>query len=374
MNICPKKAIVMTEDHEGFLYPSVKEALCIQCGMCEKVCPVSHPPKINEHWEYGAVVQNQRKDVLKESTSGGFIDALCEDVVVRQRGFVVGVAFDEDFLPVHKIAETAEQTVAFRNSKYAQSILGETFVKVKSLLQKEKTVLFIGTPCQVAGLKSYLQQDYTRLITVDLVCRSIPSPKLWKKYLEWQQNRYGSGIVSVACRRKTYGYHSGALEIEFTNGRRYAGSNRVDYFMKCFHSDLCSRPSCYHCSFKTVHRCSDFTVFDSWNPFAVTEGAVCDNDSGYSNVIVHTNRGKQMLEQLKQLDIVDADVEKMFVYTGGMERKSVTRKPEREELFGDLETLGFEKTMKKYVRVTVFDRMIETAKPLRYALKKAVRK
>lgn len=141
--------------------------------------------------------------------------------------------------------------------------MGNVFSQTKDLLEKDNWVVFVGTPCQVAGITMFLQKEYQKFITVDLVCRSIPSPKFWRKYLNWQENRYQSKIKKVTCRKKKYGYHSGALEIEFENAKHYAGSNRVDNYMKLFHQDICSRPSCYECNFKTKHRCSDYTVFDS---------------------------------------------------------------------------------------------------------------
>ena len=231
-------------------------------------------------------------------------------------------------------------------------------------------MIFVGTPCQVAGLKAFLQKDYEKLITVDLVCRSIPSPTLWRRYLDWQEKRYKSKIKKVACRKKTYGYHSGALEIEFENGKRYVGSNRIDYYMKSFHSDICSRYSCYNCNFKTKHRCSDFTVFDCWEPQTVATAQLCDNDCGFSNVIVHTDKGKDMLYSIKDIFINEADAEKMFCFTGGMESKSIDKKSERETFYKDVDDFGFCNGVKKYVKVSTLDFVIESLKPVKYFLKK----
>lgn len=369
MNVCPKAAIEMKEDFEGFLYPKLDKTKCINCGLCEKVCPIENPPRLNETVHRSVVSRNKDLKVLEESTSGGFMDALAEHVLSAYQGRVCGVAFDEEFMPVHEISKDCQEIKKFRNSKYAQSVLGDTFSQVKYLLQQENYVLFIGTPCQVAGLKSFLQKDYDTLITADLVCRSIPSPKLWKEYINWQEQRHKSKVVKVFCRKKTYGYHSGALEIEFANGRHYAGSNRVDYFMKCFHKDVCSRPSCYDCQFKTLHRCSDFTVFDSWKPEEIAVLADGDDDRGYSNVLVHSQKGKRILAQMKNVVVIDADLEKMMTFTGGMERTSVERKSGRADFYHSLANDGFHRTAQKYAAVSMADRMIEGLKPLRYYLK-----
>lgn len=367
---CPQKAIDMVADSEGFLYPSVNVELCSDCGLCEKACPLVSSPKLPSEFAECVVARTTNEQVLNESTSGGFVDVLCQHVIQDCNGIAVGVAFDENFMPVHKAAYTYEEAKAFRNSKYAQSELGDIFSQVKTMLKENQTVLFIGTPCQVGGLKTYLRTDYENLYTVDLVCRSIPSPKLWKAYLTWQEAKHKSKIKNISCRKKTYGYHSGALEIEFENGKRYAGSNRVDYYMKAFHKDICSRPSCYDCGFKTKHRCSDFTVFDCWKPHLVTNPAVVDDDKGYSNVLVHTQKGKELLSKLTDVSLYCSDSGKLFNVMGSMVEKSITPNAQRKDFYKDLAAKRFEKTVKKYVKVTLKDRLIEMVKPIRYRLNK----
>ncbi len=369
-NACPSSAIKMAPNGEGFDFPVIDGSLCIGCGLCEKVCPINNPPALYNEFVGGFIAQNEKQDVLLQSTSGGFIDALCECVLSDGSSTVFGVAFDNNFLPNHVAADSYEKAKAFRNSKYAQSNLGNTFSEIKGLLLNGKKVLFIGTPCQVGGLKAFLGKEYENLITVDLVCRSVPSPKLWRQYLDWQEKRYNSKIKSVSCRQKTYGYHSGTLEICFENGKKYRGSNRIDYYMKAFHSNKCSRLSCYDCGFKTKHRCSDFTVFDSWQPEKVSIDKLNDNDKGFSNVIVHSQKGMEVLKNINNIVLYKADVGKMFDFTGSMESTSITYMPERDVFYKDVENIGFEKGVKKHIKVTLKDKLIEAAKPLRYGLKK----
>lgn len=365
-NICPSSAIQMLPDEEGFSYPRINREQCMSCGLCEQVCPIIHKPDLPDMYIDCVVAQSVVDEVLNDCTSGGFIDALYQYVLEHLAGYVVGVAFNAQLLPEHVITNSYEQAKKFRNSKYAQSELDTIFRDVRSLLAKGRTVAFVGTPCQVAGLKSFLRKDYTNLITVDLVCRSIPSPKLWRQYLDWQEERHKAKIKRVSCRKKTYGYHSGTLEIDFIGRKHYAGSNRVDYFMKSFHHDICSRKSCYNCAFKTKHRCSDYTVFDSWNPRQVAFSDIADNDRGFSNVIVHTEMGKEVLSKIQNINCYPADPERMFQFTGGMESKSISYKKERDTFYPDLNLHGFYKTARKYVPVTWIDRTIELMKPLRY--------
>ena len=373
-SICPKGAIQMQPNMEGFSYPVVDLQRCVSCGLCEKACPILNKPAISQEYTRCVVARNSDNDVLAESTSGGFIDALVGYVLQSVNGYAVGVQYDENFLPTHVITNVYEEAAKFRNSKYAQSKLDYIFVRIKSLLAEGERVLFIGTPCQVAGLKSFLRRDYNNLLTVDLVCRSIPSPKLWRTYLDWQESRHHAKIKSVSCRRKTYGYHSGTLEITFENGKHYAGSNRVDLYMKSFHRDICSRYSCYDCQFKTQHRCSDFTVFDSWYPNQVTIGPMEDDDRGYSNVIVHTKKGRAVLEAMKGIQYLDADADKMFEFTGGMESKSIVCPDDRKTFYRQLDTNGFESAVKQYIKVTPLDHIIEALKPIRTILRQKFRK
>ena len=369
-NACEKMAITMTPSSEGFLYPKVNQTLCCECKKCEAVCPINNPPTLSEKFFGGFVAQSNSDEVLNQTTSGGFIDALYKYFTETVGGYAVGVSFDENFLPTHKIVKSYSDCIQFRNSKYAQSNLSDVFSKIKTLLLNDEKVLFVGTPCQVAGLKSFLNNDFENLITVDLVCRSVPSAKLWRSYLDWPEKGYNSKPIKVYCRKKTYGYHSGTLEILFENGKRYNGSNRVDYFMKAFHSDKCSRHSCYSCNFKTKHRCSDFTVFDSWQPEKVATQKICDNNKGFSNVVVHSAKGSQIITQIGGINLVNADVEKMFQFTGGMESNSVKKPADRNEFYNSIEKLGFEKGIKKHIKVTVKDRLIEKAKPIWYGVKK----
>ncbi len=373
LNACPVSAISMKPNNEGFLYPVVDESLCVNCNKCEKACPITNPPALAETFADCVIAQNSDDRVLDESTSGGFVDALCKYVLNDVGGYVAGVAYDDAFMPHHKIVDTYEKAKAFRNSKYAQSDLGDVFGRILSLLKDGQTVMFVGTPCQAAGLKSFVDKvdKYDgNLITVDLVCRSIPSPKLWREYLNWQEASHGAEIKQVVCRKKTYGYHSGALEIDFKNGKHYSGSNRVDYYMKSFHKDICSRRSCYDCQFKTRHRCSDFTVFDSWRPQEVTSPAVIDNDRGFSNVLVHTSKGKDILLGMKDVHLYSADPDKLLSGMGSMIDTSIKFKKERDSFYADLDEYGFHKTVKRYTHVGIKDRVIELLKPAYYIIKK----
>lgn len=235
--VCPKKCISMEPDDEGFLYPVVNEKICIQCGLCEKVCPVKHPAPNEEYTRQARILRCKDEQVLAFSTSGGLFVPLSK-YILSQGGVVCAAGYDECFNVLHQIIEPEmwnEKTYQrFVGSKYVQSDMGESFRKIKIILEEKRKVLFWGTPCQVNGLKTYLHKKYENLITVDLVCHGTPSPKLWRKYLDYQVERYGSGIKEISFRNKKYGYHAGRMRIVFNNGKEYFASSKSDYMLKSF--------------------------------------------------------------------------------------------------------------------------------------------
>ncbi len=361
-NVCPKQCIKMVPDYEGFLYPEVDNSRCVNCESCNQICPILGEAKISPILPVSFAVQNRNIETLLASTSGGFFEVLCKYTILKG-GCAVGVAFDENFKVVHKIANTLDEAQAFMGSKYVQSDLSDIFSIVKKMLNEGKFMTFSGTPCQVVGLKSYLQSDYENLITVDLICRSIPSPKFWMKYLDFQRKQYHSEIKSVQCRNKTYGYHNGSLVIQFADGRKYSGSNRVDLYAKSFHQDVCSRLSCYACKFKTISRWSDFTISDCWHPEELVDG-LGDNNKGYTNVFIHSRKGIELFNtKLKDsFESHQTKLSKALKFTGEMAEKSIKKPKKRENFYRLLDELPFDAAVHKFVKVSVKDKVIEKIK------------
>lgn len=182
VQICPKGCMCMVEDTEGFLYPQVDKSVCVNCGLCEKVCPVIHQNKSRTPLKVYAA-KNMDEEVRLKSSSGGIFTLLAESVIKRG-GVVFGAKFDDEWMVVHDYTDNIEGVAAFRGSKYVQSIIGNAYRKVEQFLKSGRMVLFTGTPCQIAGLKKYLRKEYKKLLAVDLVCHGVPSPKVWQMYLE----------------------------------------------------------------------------------------------------------------------------------------------------------------------------------------------
>lgn len=178
---CPKQCIVMKEDEEGFLYPVVDKEVCIDCGLCEQVCPVLRQREEREPLEVYAAF-NKNEEVRMQSSSGGIFTALAEPII-KEGGVVFGARFNEDWEVVHDYVETVEGLSAFRGSKYVQSRIGCTFSQAEQFLKQGRKVLFSGTPCQIAGLKLFLRKEYENLLSVDFICHGVPSPGVWRQYL-----------------------------------------------------------------------------------------------------------------------------------------------------------------------------------------------
>lgn len=368
-NICPKDAIVMQPDEEGFLYPQVLADKCVECGLCEKVCPVANKICIDNRDPKTYVLRTKNEGVLRQSTSGGFVTPLAK-WVLKQGGVICAASYDQDFKVVHTILETPDEKklARIRGSKYVQSDLCDCYSRIKEYLKQERMVCFVGTTCQVNGLKTFLGKDYQGLLCVDLVCHGTPSPKLWDKYLAHQKEKYGAQISEIAFRNKTYGYHSGTMKIAFANGKTYYGSARVDYMLKSFFREIASRPICYQCPFKTLERCSDFTIYDCWHAAQLVAG-LKDDDKGYTNVIVQSEKGQDVLEQIKQnYEIYPADTHKAVELDGSMVLKSVVPHAKRAEYYQNLDQSTLPDHVQKFIPISSRDHLIERCKLTLYRL------
>lgn len=337
---CPKHCISLREDEEGFLYPEVEGTLCINCGLCEMVCPEIHQEKKKEPLAVYAA-KNKDEHVRMSSSSGGIFSALAESVL-RQGGLVFGACFDDSWEVVHHYAEDLENTLAFRGSKYVQSKIGNSFLKVESFLKAGRLVLFSGTPCQIAGLKSFLRKEYDNLLTIDVICHGVPSPGIWRKYLDEEIVRqcsrnslFPSGhfptknifVDEISFRNKNSGWKEYGFFLVFSsvdgNGDKHSFSLSTPYmenpFMKGFLADLFLRPSCYACPFKSGRSGSDITLGDFWGIQNVMPSL--DDDKGVSAVLVNTESGEKWINTLG-VDFWATEYEKVVAYNPALQQSA----------------------------------------------------
>ena len=296
-NVCPKNAISMKPDIEGFLYPIIEKKLCVDCGICEEVCPMLQEKSNIKDAEktikaFAFCSKNDEERWL--SSSGGVFSILSRYVLLRG-GVVFGAAFDE-FWGVHHISiKSVTDLSKLRGAKYVQSRIENTYKQAKDELSKGKLVLFSGTPCQVEGLNAYIGARMDNLILVDMICHGVPSPLIWNKYLDWKK-RTGD-IVAITFRKKNISWEKYSLEFDYMNSYQEAMLSNKDPYMKGFLQDLYLRPSCYCCSFKKRNRQSDFTIADFWG---IDEVVPKMNDhKGTSLVILHTDKAAGIFSQIE---------------------------------------------------------------------------
>ena len=366
-NICPQSCITMQPDFEGFLYPQVDEKDCIDCGLCKKVCPsLSGSDKNPIQATYA--VRHTVNDVLDNSTSGGAFTALAQDALA-QGGVVFGVGFSDDFRVIHMEVQGNPSALSiFRGSKYVQSTLGDTFQRVSRHLADDCFVLFSGTPCQVSGLKNYIGHDNPKLLTVEVICRGTPSPLLWDTYLNYQSDRYRSKPTAISFRKKTYGYHSGTMEILFENGTRYTGSARIDYMLKSYYSGIASRPSCYACPCKGVARAADISIFDCWHADSLVPNLQDDN-RGYTNIFLNTAKSLAAFKSASShLEHHLIDTQKAIDMDGVMICNFPPRHSERGLYYENLCSAGIKRSVATFLPVGLIDVLIERSKAALYRL------
>ena len=345
-NICPVQAIEMKEDEKGFKYPVINKDKCIKCNLCEKVCPILQKKKV-ENIPIAYAVKNKQDEIRKESSSGGVFSLLAEEIIEHQ-GVVFGVAFDENFRAKHICIENKKDIEKIRKSKYMQSSIGDTYKKVKEYLENGRQVLFTGTPCQIEGLKSYLQKEYENLYTQDIICHGVPSPKVHDKYLEYQKKlNQNNKIKDINHRDKTNGWRNYFVKINLENNFTYNQSHYKDLFIQAFLSNLVLRDSCYNCSFKKENRISDITLADFWGIENVLPQM--DDNKGTSLVIINSEKGKRLFEQIKQkTERTECDFHEAIKYNPSM-TKSVQMHRNRDKFFKYLENREFNKLVKKYI-------------------------
>ena len=336
---CPKQCITMVEDKEGFLYPKVNEELCIQCGLCEKVCV--ELSQYDNRTPLAAWAAKNNDEHIREKSSSGGVFSLLSEAVIRKDGVVFGVRFDDQWECTHDYIEKEEDIQLFRGSKYLPSKIGESYKNVEKFLKQGRKVLFSGTPCQIAGLNKFLNKDYSNLYTVEVVCHGVPSPAVWRKYKEsvmkncardggnsvsinsippseiCNQSLTGKGeIMGVNFRSKRLGWKNYCFDFTLAKAKGYGQQNSVTVsqsaeknpYMRLFVYNVILRPSCYQCPAKAGRNKSDITVGDFWHINDVMPEY--NDDKGVTLVYLNTEKGKELFDRIdcdkKSLSVEDA--------------------------------------------------------------------
>lgn len=289
--ICPRNAITMVADREGFLRPSIDETKCVRCRACERVCPILHPGEADSVPVCHAA-RTKDETLRMASSSGGVFSELARPVLA-QGGVVFGCVWEKPTLTaIHSKAETEEELAKMRGSKYVQSDLRNTFREAKAELLKGRQVLFSGTPCQIAGLNHFLKQGYENLLTIEVVCHGAPSPAMFEQYKREISRKTKRLPVMIRFRDKFYSWRRYSLIMEFADQSEYQEESQQNCYIQAFLNNLCLRPSCYHCSAKEGKSSADITIADFWGIEKVCPAL--DDDRGTSAVLLHSEAGCQL--------------------------------------------------------------------------------
>ena len=354
---CPKQCITMQADNEGFLYPIVDSTTCINCGICEKVCPVINQTEPQQPIKVYAAY-NKNEEIRMQSSSGGIFTLLAEETI-KNGGVVFGVKFNKDWMPEFDYTETLEGIAPFRGSKYVQAIVGNAYKKAEEFLKSGRNVLFSGTPCQIAGLKQYLRKEYDNLLTVDIICHGVPSPKVWNMYLKETSSRLlntipdekksvvsanggepKSCIEAISFRSKITGWkkYSFLLKLNFST---FDGKNTVVFtepfgennFMRAFLCDTILRPSCYACPDKQGKSHSDITIADFWG--IDTIDPAFDDNKGCCAILINSPKG-QIIYPATQTSSKEKSLDEVITNNSAY-YKSCKPHPNRKKFFKGLE-------------------------------------
>lgn len=301
-NVCPKNAVTMQGDKYGFYKPIVDEEKCVDCGLCEKVCPLNSYKSQNVPEPKVYAFQNKDKETLYKCASGGAF-AYIAKTVIGQNGVVYGVIFDENLKVVHSKAETMSELEKMYSSKYVQSDTKDSFRQAKNDLENGKMTLFSGTPCQIAGLKSFLNKEYQNLITADLVCHGVPSPVVFEKYKqEFMQNKKtDEKLLNINFRSKIKGW-SPSLITKTTTVCDYHTCASKDIYIRAFLSNLSINLSCLNCKFNTLPRVADISLADFWG---VDEyDSALNNNEGLSLIIINNDKGNEIFSKLPKESVL----------------------------------------------------------------------
>ena len=348
----------MHEDKEGFLQPRIDASFCIECHKCEKVCPVLNQEITKDDFETKAyAVINKDDEVRAHSSSGGVFYPLAK-WVINQGGVVFGARWNDKWEVEHAYAEDIEGVKSFMRSKYVQSTIGDTLRQAKTFLDEGRWVLYSGTPCQIAGLRTYLGKEYNKLVTVDLICHGVPSPGVWRAYLKDYVGK--DKILNINFRDKQVGWLGFQFFTTTTTTRR--DNQTANPYFRGFLYNVYLRNSCYDCKFRQYHRNTDFTLADYWGVDEVCP-EMHDN-RGTSIVFVHSQKGMTMLNQLSSnLKILEQTKSNAILRNQGMEKNE--EKPQtRNTYFMLFRLFGFKNSEFAISKFPIHMRVIRKIKKL----------
>jgi len=352
---CPVHCIQMTTDREGFRYPVIDQKQCLHCGLCETRCPILTFNTTSDSFSACAfAAQIHDQSIRSQSSSGGVFSALALHIL-SIGGAVCAAMYDSDFRVIHTIIRSPAQISALRGAKYAQSQAEHCFPEIKALLETGIPVMFVGTPCQVAGLDCFLSHKYPNLLLVDMICHGVPSPTVWSQYLDARKTADASGadIQSINLRSKATGWskYRYSVSICYANGASYNAPQSLDPFMQGFVNNLYLRPSCSDCHFKGLARGSDLTLGDYWGVWE--QYPEFDDDKGTSIILVNSSKGSSYWQQIAHsLNAFPVSLQHALKYNPSA-TESAPSHPKRKQFFNRFQKKPFDRLISNLLNTPV---------------------
>jgi len=342
----------VVENAEGFLNPEIDFDKCVKCGLCVRSCPVLNKPVLHRN-ESPNVYACWHEDITirRLSSSGGVFSALAESIL-DSGGIVFGAAYDPNMHVRHIGINNKANLDVLRQSKYVQSEIGNVFQDVRKALIADLLVLFAGTPCQISGLHKYLQQDYSNLVTCDLICHGVPSPKVFTKYLKWIENSTRVRIESLNFRDKEKGWENSRTVATLHTSIKHPLLGKYNSYYNGFVDGLYLRDCCYKCQFNGLPRQADLTLGDFWGignqiPFAKDH----EKRDGISVVLANSDAGQMLISKCQNICVIERPLQEVVEANAPL-ISSASRPLSRDSFFKDLPIETWDVLVKRYLRVS----------------------
>lgn len=292
-SICPHQAIEMRADQWGYLRPQINHQACVECGLCDRACPEIHPAERKSPLSVLAAVASA--ETAAGCSSGGAASVIARQVI-SGGGIVYGCSQPDGCDIAHRRVPDSSALEAMKGSKYVHSAIGDTFRECRADLLEGKDVLFIGTPCQVAGLRKYLGKEYPRLCTIDLVCHGVPSLQLLADELHLLRRKHPiTEYPRVSFRDKSSGKVRFGFYLSDGGRKVYSRNYPKNFYISGFMSGLFFRPNCFSCPYACAERTGDITLGDFWG-LGKVEPSKLRPSAGVSLVLVNSRKGAEVME------------------------------------------------------------------------------
>lgn len=355
-DVCPKGCITFKEDNEGFWYPEVDMDTCIDCHLCEKVCPIlQSADKVIRYDEPRVFAAYSKDDSIRTDSTSGGVHSMLAKAMYAKNAYVGGAVYNEDHTVSQIVDANPQRLEEIRSSKYLQSNAEGVYKEIKKLLREGKEVFFCGCPCQVQALYKVLgNKEYDNLTTCDFICRGVNSPKVFIKYMDMLERQYGAKATKIKFKAKQWGWHNFSMRVNFANGKEYCKDRWHDlFFIGYLQQGNFARPSCYQCQFKGFPQKADITLADFWGIENIDK--TMDQDKGTSLVMINSDKGMALFDSIKKdIEWREFSMKEAEAGNPAMNAPLKLCKPNRKAFFDAIDTMPFDKVAQKFFVLPTF--------------------